>query len=135
MMQREDSERLVEAWAKAVETGAPGAFATLVTSDVTDLSGPVPACGPEPFEARARALHAAFGALRVTIDALVVEGERLAWRFTVEGEHRGPFLGVEPTGRRIALRGVNFQSIVDGRVREHFTLIDRFGALQALRPT
>jgi predicted ester cyclase len=143
MLQRKDGERLVESWVKAVESGTPGAFETLVTHDVLDISGVTQPPGPEasarrpsgaePFEARARALHAAFTGVSVTVDDLVVDGEVLAWRFTLRGEQRGPFLGVEATGRHVAIQGVNFQRIENGRVREHWTLVDRFEWLRQLR--
>jgi predicted ester cyclase len=131
-MERSDAERWVEQWAKAVESGMPGAFDALVTSDVVDISG-VP--GAEPFEARSRALHAAFTNVTVSVDDLVIDGSGIAWRFTLRGEHVGPFLGVEPTGRRVAIQGVNFQRLEGSRVREHWTLLDRFEWLRQLRAT
>ncbi len=151
-MERSDVERWVERWVTAVESGAPGAFGALVTGDVMDISGVTTGLGPknapgrvatseqrssgaEPFEARARALHAAFRNVSVSVDDLLIDGGRIAWRFTLRGEHSGPFLGVEPTGRHVAIHGVNFQRLEDGRVREHWTLVDRFECLRQLRAT
>ena len=132
-MQREDAEELARSWAKAVESGAAGAFETLVSPDVTDVSGQAPVLGQAPFEARSRAIHAAFRSIAVTVDQVLVDGERLAWRFTLRAEHCGPFLGIEATGKEVTVRGVNFQRIEHGRVREHWTLLDRFDLLQQLR--
>lgn len=150
-MERSEAERLVENWVRAVESGAPGAFGALLTRDVMDISGVTRAlgaktapgdtpaeprsAGAEPFEARARALHAAFTNVSVEVDDVLIDGARVAWRFTLRGEHAGPFLGVEPTGRRVAVQGVNFQRLEAGRVREHWTLLDRFELLRQLRAT
>jgi len=41
----------------------------------------------------------------------------------------GAFAGVAATGRRVTLRGVNFQRIADGKVTEHWTMVDVAGAL------
>jgi predicted ester cyclase len=140
-MQRSELEKLVEAWVRAVESGVLGAFGALVTSDVADTSGPAGSgaeprartFGAEPFEARARAFHGAFANVRVTVEELIAEGDGIAWRFTLRGEHCGPFMGLEATGRRVAISGVNFQRVTAGRVREHFTLLDRYELLQQLR--
>jgi predicted ester cyclase len=40
---------------------------------------------------------------------------------------------VAPTGRRVTLRGVNFQRLEREKVVEHWTLLDVFGAMQSLR--
>jgi predicted ester cyclase len=121
LMQQSEIEKLVEAWVRAVESGVPGAFETLVAGDVTDI------------EARARAFHTAFAGVSVTVDELLTEGDGVAWRFTLRGEHRGPCMGIARTGRRVAISGVNFQRVTDGRVREHWTLLDRYELLQQLR--
>jgi len=132
-MQLDDNEALARRWAAAVASGDERAFAELLAPDVADISAAVPVAGTEPFLARSRAVHAAFGAVSVSVDELVSAGAALAWRFTLRGEHRAPFLGVAATGRPIAVSGVNFQLVEAGRVRRHFTLLDRLALLEQLR--
>jgi hypothetical protein len=55
------------------------------------------------------------------------------WRWTLTGTHEGVFAGLAPTGRRAILRGTNFQRVKNGKVVEHWTTVDVFGAMQALR--
>ncbi len=98
-----------------------------------DRSGAVPMSGVESFKARTGAVRAAFADIEIMIDDLIVEGHAIAWRWTLNGTHVGPFAGVEPTGRRVTLRGVNFQRLKDDRVIEHWTMVDVFGAVRALR--
>ena len=45
------------------------------------------------------AYHAAFPDIRTTIEDLVVEGDRVAKRFTMRGIRRGEFNGIPPTER------------------------------------
>ena len=89
--------------------------------------------GVESFKARAGAVRAAFADIEIMIDDLVVEGDSIAWRWALTGTHVGTFAGLAPTGRRASLRGVNFQRLKGDRVVEHWTLVDVFGATQALR--
>jgi predicted ester cyclase len=133
-MDRRAIERLVWRWAnEGIVEGRLSVFDDLVVPEVVDRSGPAPWTGVESVKARASAVRAAFDELEIRVDELLVEGDGIAWRWTLHGKHVGTFAGVEPTGRRVALRGVNFQRLEGDRVAEHWTLVDVFGALQALR--
>jgi predicted ester cyclase len=87
----------------------------------------------EPFKARAAVVRAAFADIEIRVEDLLVDGNAIAWRWTLTGTHVGPFAGLTPTGRRATLRGVNFQRLEGDRVVEHWTLVDVFGALAGLR--
>jgi steroid delta-isomerase-like uncharacterized protein len=133
-MERSAIEGLVKRWLEeGIVAGNVDVFDELLTEDVADLTGGTAVRGSEPFKRRARAVQAAFSNLEVVVDDLVIAGDRAAWRFSLTGTHTGSFAGVEPTGRRVTLRGVNFQRFADGRVSEHWTLADTFGLLAALR--
>ena len=132
-MERHAIERIVERWMQeAIAKGRLETFDELLAEDVLDRSGPTPSRGVAPFKARAAAVRAAFADIDVQIEDLLVEGDAIAWRWALTGTHVGPFAGLAPTGRRIVLRGVNFQRLKDGRVSEHWTMADVFGATQAL---
>ena len=76
------------------------------------------------FQARARAVHQAFEALAGNVEALLVDGDQIAWRWSLHGLQRAPFLGQLTLGKRVTLSGVNFQRLEHGVVTEHFTLLD-----------
>ena len=66
--------------------------------------------GPEPFDEQAnrsfyQALWDAFPGARLTVDDVVGEGDKLAVRFHITGEHKGEFMGVPATGRPFVIRG------------------------------
>ncbi|MGD0679445.1 MAG: ester cyclase [Polyangiaceae bacterium] len=133
-MDRSVIERLVGRWTtEAIVEGRLELFDELLTRDVRDLSGTVPTQGVETFKIRTAAVRAAFAEIDVRVEDLVVDGEKVAWRWALTGTHVGAFAGVAPTGRRITLRGVNFQRMRGDRVVEHWTMVDVFGATQALR--
>ena len=131
-MDRPAVEDLTRRWVEAIARGDLDAFDDLVAPDACDRSGQDPSYGAEAFKARAAAVRAAFGSIDLRVEDLVVEGDAIAWRWALTGTHVGPFAAIAPTGRRITLRGVNFQRVAAGRVVDHWTMVDVFGAVRAL---
>lgn len=133
-MDRNAVEKLVQRWTDdAIVEGRLDVFDELLAEDVVDRSGPAPSQGVGTFKTRTAAVRAAFADLEIRVEDLLVDGEAIAWRWALTGTHVGAFAGLAPTGHRITLRGVNFQRLKGARVIEHWTLVDVFGATQALR--
>ena len=133
-MDRAEIEKMVQRWTReAIAEGHFDVFDELLAADVVDRSGPAPVDGVESFKARAAAVRSAFADIEIMVDDLLIDGDAIAWRWSLAGIHVGPFAGLPPTGRRVALRGVNFQRVRRGRVVEHWTMVDVFGAMQGLR--
>jgi predicted ester cyclase len=137
-MERPAIERLIARWLdEAIRAGNVAVFDELLLENVCDHTSGRKAFGREPFKSRARAVHAALSSIEVAVDELVVDGARIAWRWSVSGTHTGAFAGVAgagvATGRRVTLRGVNFQRLEAGRVAEHWTLADLAGLAAAPR--
>ena len=70
--------------------------------------------------------------VRVRIDEIVVEDDRAAVATMIEGTHTGALMGIEPTGRRISVRGIDMVRVADGRIVEHRGLTDTVGLLRQL---
>jgi len=133
-VERRDIEKLVERWAnEAITQGRLEAFDELLAPDVLDRSAPATSQGLDSFKARAAAVRTAFSEIEMRVEDLLVDGDAIAWRWALTGTHVGNFAGVAPTGRRVTLRGVNFQRLRGQRVAEHWTLADVFGVTHALR--
>ncbi len=63
-------------------------------------------------------LRAAFPDSHHTVEDLIAEGDEVVTRFTWRGTHRGEFLGVAPTGRRVAVAGIWIHRLAGGRIVE-----------------
>ena len=92
---------------------------------------------PEPFDAAANrgfyeAMWAAFPGSQLVVDDTVAEGDKLAARFHLGGEHKGEFLGVPPTGRPFVLNGQTVMRFRDSRVVERWTTGDILGLMVQL---
>ena len=56
----------------------------------------------------------------VELVAAINEGDMVSFRLDGSGTHLGSFLGVEPTGKKIRIRGIHHVRIRDGRIIEHW---------------
>jgi len=78
-------------------------------------------------------LTAAAPDLRLDIEDMVEDGDRVAVRFTLSGTHSGaPLLGVEATGNRFDLNAINIYRVADRRVAETWQLSDGLGLHRAV---
>lgn len=87
---------------------------------------------PDVIKEAYKSLHASFPDGHLTIEEMVVEGDRVFMRFTFRGTHLGEFLGLAPTGKKIEYAGINLHRVVDGKIVEYADLTDRLGMWQQL---
>jgi len=78
------------------------------------------------------AIRAAFPDWYATAEELIAEGDRVAERWTGRGTHRGEFQGIPPTGKQVAVPGVVFYRVRDGRISEFRGSFDMLSMLQQL---
>lgn len=92
--------------------------------------------GPDAALRYNEMLHKAFPDLRVKIEDIVAEGDRVAVRASWTGTHRGafPLLDIAPTNRSFVLNGMVFWRIRDAKIVERWATLDRYGVLQQLAP-
>ncbi len=89
--------------------------------------------GPEGPKRAAREWRAAFPDITFSVDELIAEDDEVVVRVTLQGTHLGPFQGIAPTGRRVAVHGVELARLADGRiVEEGWHFLDELGLLRQL---
>lgn len=72
--------------------------------------------GPTEFKDARRTLLHVFPDLTVTVEDTIEEGTRVAVRWTATATHRGEGLGVAPTNRRVAFRGMTWLELREQRI-------------------
>lgn len=92
----------------------------------------VPTRGPAEFKLFANNLRGAIPDIRMTIEDIMAEGDKVTVRITVEGTHKGGQLGVAPTGRRIRIAGVVLVRIANGQIFEGWNSWDQLGLLRQI---
>jgi steroid delta-isomerase-like uncharacterized protein len=79
--------------------------------------------------------HNAFPDQHWTVEDIVTEGEMVATHWRLRGTQRGEFLSVAPTGKQIAVQGMDLFRLADDRItelRRFFDLMDLMQQLEAL---
>ena len=84
--------------------------------------------GVEGMRQRVSFIKTAFDP-QFTVEQMVAEGDTVAVRWTNRGTHRGEFFGVPPTGRTVVTTGIDIHVLRDGRMAEHWDVVDILGAL------
>ena len=70
--------------------------------------------------------------LKLTVNAVLGEGDLVAVRWTYTGTHQGEFQGAAPTGRQATWSGISIFRIACGRIAETWSEADHLGRLQQL---
>ncbi len=91
--------------------------------------------GPARDEAYSqhKILTGAFPDLRIEIEDLIAERDRVVTRLTFRGTHRGPFRGIAPTGLAVRFSAIRIYRIADGMIVESWANQDALGLLGQLQ--
>jgi len=70
--------------------------------------------------------------LNITTDLLVAEGDKVTKVWTANCTHKGDFMGIQATGKRIVVKGIEVFRIAGGKIMEIWISMDNLGMLQQL---
>lgn len=89
--------------------------------------------GRDEYVRVCRFLRASFPDVAITIEDLIVEGDKVVLRYTERGALTGrQFLGIEPAGQAYAKPGTTVYRVVDGRLAESWGVEDTLGWFRQL---
>ena len=78
-------------------------------------------------------LRAAFPDMRMVAEDVIASGDKAVARVRVTGTHKGPFMGMPATGKRIEMSLIDIIRFGDdGRAREHWGVADQLALMQQL---
>lgn len=93
---------------------------------------PEPMQGPAGYLAIIGMMREGFPDIQWTLEEMVAESDKVAARFTMRGTHQGPFFGVAPTGKKIAVQAMNLYRLSNGKFVEERGQPDMLGLLQQI---
>jgi len=77
-------------------------------------------------------MFAAFPDFAMTVDDTIVEGDKVVIRVRATGTHQGEFMGIPPTGNRIEVPLIDIMRVRDGKIAEHWGVMDGGVMMQQL---
>ena len=133
-MQPVGNAEIVKRFTEQVITGGNMESATqFVWEDVVEQV-PLPGQGPglDGLKDILRAMRSGFPDLNFSIEEQISEGDKVVSRFEWTGTHRGAFLGVPPTGRRVKVWGIVIDRLKEGRIKDTRIIMDTLGLMTQL---
>jgi predicted ester cyclase len=94
-----------------------------------DPSEPDAIRGPEGFRAFVQKYLTGFPDGRIVVDDQIVQGDKVATRWTGRGTHTGEIAGIAPTGKQITVSGLTISKLEGGLLIEDWTTWDTLGML------
>lgn len=64
------------------------------------------------------------------IEDIIAEGDKVWVRISYTGTHKGQFMGLPPTGKKIISKAVDIYRVVDGKLAEYWNVTDNVDILK-----
>jgi predicted ester cyclase len=83
-------------------------------------------------------MRTAFPDLVIKAEDIIASGDKVVTRWTINGTHKGMFMSVKPTGKKITIKGIIISRFVNGKVVEEWEEangINIMNQLEVLPPT
>lgn len=75
---------------------------------------------------------AAFPDMHLQVEDTVIDGNKLATRWSARGTHKGDLMGIPPTGKEVSITGIAIDRFENGQSVEHWEIIDQMSLMQQL---
>lgn len=131
---KEVVSRFIQAIKEIWHTGNTDLLNDCVAPDVVlHITGLPPGVqGLEAFKEGIRLFRNAFPDMKDTVEDLIAERDKVAFRVTWQATHQGELRGIPPTGKRVKIMDMHIDRIADGKIAERWGVIDSFGMMQQL---
>ncbi len=86
--------------------------------------------GPSAFRKQVERFLNGLPDLKFTVDETISEGDKMVVYWTITGTHRGEFLGVPATNKRVSFSGITINLIGSGKILESTVIWDGLGLMK-----
>jgi steroid delta-isomerase-like uncharacterized protein len=90
------------------------------------------AVGPAAYKKQMAWFLAGFPDLRFTVEDTICEKDKIAVSWTLTGTHKGEFLGIAPTNKKVSVAGITIHQIADGKILDSQATWDAISLFQQL---
>jgi len=132
-----NTEAAVRRFYEAFNAGDPSILDRALAPEWEEIPRSFPGQGPgrEGFKPVVAGFRSVLPDLAFTNEDVLVAGGKVAVRSTIRGTHRGEFMGIPPTGRRVEYAAFDIHLLEDGLIARTWHLEDFFGLLRQLGAT
>jgi steroid delta-isomerase-like uncharacterized protein len=88
--------------------------------------------GPDAYKIQVAMFWAAFPDLRFTVEDTVAERDKLVASWTISGTHKGEFMGIRPTNKKVSIEGITIHYIANGKIIDSNISWDALGLMRQL---
>jgi predicted ester cyclase len=89
--------------------------------------------GPEGVRQFYTATRSGLPDVRLTVEDMITEDDKVVVRWRARGTHGGAFRGIAPTGARVSFTGIAIYRLSKGKVVERWAEVDLLGLTEQLR--
>jgi steroid delta-isomerase-like uncharacterized protein len=133
-MSAEENKTTMRRYLDVFEQGNIDLLDELLAPDYVNRTPATPdlPTGPEGVKGVVSMFRSAMPDLRVVVEDMIAEGDKVATRYTLEGTHEGELFGVPPTGQRLSIKSMTVERVSEGQIREHWRVTDNLDMMQQL---
>ena len=88
--------------------------------------------GPESYKRRVVELTTGFPDLCFTIEDTIAEREKFVVSWIISGTHKGVYMEIPATGRKISVEGITIHHIKNGRILDSYAIWDALGLMRQI---
>lgn len=106
---------------------------TMMSPDFVDHSVPsgLPP-GREGVKMQFAMFYNALPDLHAIIHEQIAEGDKVMTRKSLRGTHQGDLFGVPPTGKTLSIEVIDILRVCEGKITDHWNLVDQLGLMRQL---
>ena len=106
----------------------------LVATDFIDHNPPSPEIAPGREGARQvfAMFRSAFPDMNLAVESQIAEGDKVVYRLTFQGTHKGEMMGIPPTGKTVSIGVIDVLRLEGGQLVERWGESDDMGMMQQL---
>lgn len=123
---------LLDRYVAAVNAHDTSRFAEIHTESYIQNSGRSPNGLPALIETF-RGIFARMPDVQTRVEDRIIAGDKVVARMTFSATHTQPLQGIAPTGRRFTLRTIDIWRVENGKLAEHWDIVDYAGLQKQLR--
>jgi steroid delta-isomerase-like uncharacterized protein len=131
-MSAEENKALVRRFLETALSDNFGAIDSMIAPDFRLHFGAMPPSGAAEFKQFVPAFLSSFPDMQMQIEDLIAEGDTVAGRWRWTATHKGDFMGVPASGKRVEVIGAGFYKVRDGKIVEDRSLEDMGSLMQQI---